>query len=113
MPTPYNPSRIGRFVISVHSIIRDPEVVRAVMGRCIVVRCERVHDKDIFEYIAVSPAFDEVLPGETTPNYDLDISERGKNIKFIRFPATDAFPQRIELTVNTLKTQTKMPGSGA
>jgi hypothetical protein len=74
--------RIGRFEMSRELIERDPETARAIMGRCIVVRCEMMYEHDTLEYVALSPDFDEVQQGMIAPEYDVIISEGGNRIEF-------------------------------
>lgn len=76
--------RIGRFAMCRQLVERDPETARAVMGRCIVVRCEMMYEHDTFEYLAISPDFDEVPQGMIAPEYDVIISDGGKRIEFKR-----------------------------
>jgi len=78
--------RLGKFTISSMMIERSPEIVRAVMGRCIIVRCEMLFEFDALEYVAISPDFDEVQPGMISPKYDVitdngDISFKRSNVK--------------------------------
>lgn len=76
--------RIGRFAMSRQLVERDQETARAVMGRCIVVRCEMMYAHDIFDYMALSPDFDEVPQGMIIPEYDVIIGDNGKRIEFKR-----------------------------
>lgn len=76
--------RLGRFAMSRQLVERDPETARAIMGRCIVVRCEMMYAHDTLEYVALSPDFDEVQHGEIAPEYDVIISNGGKSIEFKR-----------------------------
>ena len=76
--------RIGRFAMSRQLVEQDSEIARAVMGRCIVVRCEMMYWHDTLEYMALSPDFDEVPQGTVTPEYDVIISDGGKHIEFKR-----------------------------
>lgn len=79
-----NDNRIGRFSISRQMIERDPATVRAVMGRCIIVRCEMLYAFDHLEYMAISPDFYEVEEGSVIPEYAVLISDMGKRIEFKR-----------------------------
>lgn len=45
--------RLGRFAMSRQLVERDPETARAIMGRCIVVRCEMMYAYDTLEYVAL------------------------------------------------------------
>jgi hypothetical protein len=86
--------RIGRFALRLELVERDQETARAIMGRCIVVRCEMMYQHDTLEYIALSPDFDEVPQGMITPEYDVIISEGGKRIEFKRANAKLTGSQR-------------------
>lgn len=76
--------RIGKFAMSRKLVEHDPGTAQDVMGRCIVVRCEMMYMYDTFEYIAISPDFDEVPHGMIVPEYDVIISDNGKHIEFKR-----------------------------
>ena len=84
--------RIGRFAMSRELVERDPETARAVMGRCIVVRCEMMYHMDALEYVALSPDFDELPQGMIAPEYDVIISDGGKRIEFKRSNAAHERP---------------------
>ena len=79
-----NARRIGRFAMSRMLVERDPETAMSIMGRAIVVRCEMMYERDTLEYVALSPDFDEVLPGGFIPEYSVIISDGGKRIEFKR-----------------------------
>lgn len=76
--------RIGRFVMSRELVERNPETARAIMGRCIVVRCEMMYHIDTLEYVALSPDFDELPQGMIVPEYEVIIFEDGQRIEFKR-----------------------------
>jgi len=76
--------RIGRFAMSLQLAEQNPETARAVMGRCIVVRCEMMYAHETLEYVALSPYFDEVPQGMIVPEYDVVISDGGRRIEFKR-----------------------------
>ncbi len=59
--------RVGRFFIPRDLVMDDEETARAVMGRCVIVRCEMIFARDGFEYTAICPEFDEVQVGEIIP----------------------------------------------
>lgn len=63
--------RVGKFSIDREYIYDMPEIVRAIMGRCIIVRCELMFDKNAFEYVAISPDFDLLPKGEIAPTYNV------------------------------------------
>ena len=76
--------RIGRFSLSRLTVECDTETAMAIMARCIVVRCELMYASNSFEYVAMSPEFEEVQQGEMIPAYDVIISDSGKTIEFKR-----------------------------
>ena len=76
--------RIGRFVMNVDMVKRAQETARAIMGRCVVVRCEMMYANNSLEYMALSPDFDEIQEGEIAPFYEVIISNGGKLIEFKR-----------------------------
>ena len=76
--------RIGRFAMRREIVEQDPETARAIMARCIVVRCEMMYAHDTLEYVALSPDFDEVPQGAIVPEYDVIISGGGRRIEFKR-----------------------------
>jgi hypothetical protein len=88
--------RIGRFAMSLELVERDPDTARAIMGRCIVVRCEMMYEHQTLKYIALSPDFDEVPYGEITPEYRVIISDGGKRIEFERSNNSAAHAARKE-----------------
>jgi hypothetical protein len=69
--------RVGRFEISRKLIEDRPDIVRSIMGRCIVIRCETIYYTDAIEYTALSPDFNEVPEGRTIPRYVIEVSENG------------------------------------
>lgn len=82
-------TRIGRFSICRKLVEYQPNTVRDVMGKCIVVRCELMYERDRFEYTAISPDFDEIKHGDIAPEYDVIISDHGKRIEFKRKTASE------------------------
>lgn len=77
-------SRIGRFALSQFIVDNDENAARVVMGKCVVVRCEMMYAHKTFEYVAISPQFDEVERGEIIPEYDVLISDGGRCVEFRR-----------------------------
>ena len=58
---------LGTFSISEVLVEREPEVVMALMGRCVVLRCEFVYHRRAFEYMAYSPDFKPALGDPSSP----------------------------------------------
>lgn len=73
--------RIGKFYVASPLVDESPEVVMAVMARCIVVECSLHYVRDRFQYWAISPDFDEVAPGEIEPEYSVLIEEIDEQFK--------------------------------
>lgn len=61
--------RIGRFSISEIMVKEHPEDVLKVLSQCLVVRCELKYDIMAFEYMALSPLFEETAFGLVAPDY--------------------------------------------
>ena len=78
--------RIGRFSIDRALIESHPEVVRELMSRVIVVRCELHYAEDRFEYVALSPHFAESRIGDLIQGYDVIIHDHdGIGLRTIAF----------------------------
>jgi len=75
--------RFGSFSISRKVFGEHPEVVMAVMGRCVIFKCDFLYHSDRFEYIAWSPDFDEVPEGAEALRYTVVIGPN-KSFAFYR-----------------------------
>lgn len=82
-------NRVGRFFISEPMLRDNPAMVRSVMARCVIVRCEMIYDRRAFEYYAYSPDYDEMPENTCAPQYDvtIDTSETPHKVTFTRLPA--------------------------
>lgn len=67
--------RVGKFSISREEVFRNPDGVRAIMGRCIIVRCEMLYYSDGFAYMAMSPDFSVVKEGYWLPEYRVNVED--------------------------------------
>lgn len=76
--------RMGHFKISCVAVHSNPEAVRAVMARCIIVRCEQMYMTGTFDYTALSPDFDQMQPGEVVPEYVVDLGVSPETVTFRR-----------------------------
>ena len=78
--------RMGRIRIS--RALMDSslfEVMSKFLSNLIVVRCEYMYDMtDGFEYLAISPWFDELREGEAAPYYLPALDENGDIIEMNR-----------------------------
>lgn len=61
--------RIGRFSISEHMVKSHPEDALKVLSQCLVVRCELKWEMMAFEYMALSPLFEETPNHIEAPEY--------------------------------------------
>jgi len=78
--------RRGLFKISTDLIESEPDVVRKIMGKCIIIRAEHLYGERVVTYAAISPEFDEVPRGEIAPEYLIEIRNRpvGYEIVFVK-----------------------------
>ena len=74
--------RLGRFLIPTSLMERDPDIVRAVMGRCVILRAEHLYYGEQIDYVATSPDFDELEEGLMIPEYDVIIHDPSGMIEF-------------------------------
>jgi hypothetical protein len=80
--------QIGSFEINLEFIEKYPELVRAIMRCCIILRAELMYHNKSIEYVATSPEFDEISEGEFIPRYMIDISDDGAHVKVSRIKTT-------------------------
>lgn len=67
--------RLGKFNIAQSLLEMDGEqVLLDLFGQMIVVRCELRYELDAFEYIAMSPLFQEVPVGNVIPEYCFNVT---------------------------------------
>jgi len=85
IPVPSNLThRVGRFSIKDALLRSDPDAFLILSAQIIVVRCEYMFRNDGFEYIALSPLFDEVEPGSMAPDYRIEINLDTREVKVFR-----------------------------
>lgn len=65
-------NKIGKFSIEADAFNQHPDVVRTIMGECIILRAEMLLHMKAVEYVAIVEDFDEIEPGEQAPFYDLE-----------------------------------------
>lgn len=75
---------IGIFEIAQPFVQDSPELVRRIMGKCSILRCELMYESDSFHYLAISPEFDAIPNGARAPRYRVVISDDGADITFVR-----------------------------
>lgn len=69
------PNKIGRFRLQEELLDYEPEFVMAIMGTCLIYRCEFLYPSKCFEYLAYHEDFEEVPPGQKEPFYTLLVAE--------------------------------------
>ncbi len=76
--------RLGKFIISLDLIRREPNAVQKIMGECIPVRAETMYIGNVIEYVAISKHFREIPLGEIVPEYCVILQDRqsGLHLKF-------------------------------
>jgi len=67
----YDSNRFGVFIISGIFIVNHPDIVKQIMGRCIIVHAAPEPHYDAVKYQAISDDFDEVKLGVIIPEYEL------------------------------------------
>lgn len=68
-PAPDWRRRVGRFTIDAWLVDHRPDDCIAMFAGVMVVRAEWMASKDAIEYVAYSPAFDEIAVGAEPPWY--------------------------------------------
>ncbi|MCO5157903.1 MAG: hypothetical protein M9945_14335 [Aquamicrobium sp.] len=67
--------RYGKFSIEQDVLIQAPDIVRKVMGECVILRAEFRFQMNQTDYEAWSPGFDPVPDGQEPPSYDVVYSD--------------------------------------
>ena len=63
--------RYGWFIISGPFIVKNPEVTKQIMGRCIIVHAAPEPHYDAIKYQAISDDFDEIKENGLIPEYEI------------------------------------------
>ena len=74
--------QFGKFKILEIMIDNQPDLVRKIMGECIIVRAERMYVHDAIEYDAFSDHFESLDEGLMAPEYEWIIT--GDEIKAVK-----------------------------
>lgn len=61
--------RIGKFRISINMIETNPELVKRIMGECIILEAEMKYIDESIHYTAISKWFNRTLLGEEAMTY--------------------------------------------
>ena len=62
--------RLGSFRVSEELLRSHTAEVMKVMAECVVIRCELRYETMTFEYVAISPHFEEVPEWQIPPQYE-------------------------------------------
>ncbi len=80
--------RVGRFTISRDMLGRAPGAMMAVLEGCIIVRCELMHYRDEFDYVALHAAFEPVERGQMPHEYRANVLQPKPNTYVIEWKRT-------------------------
>jgi hypothetical protein len=70
-------TRKGKFSIQLEIIHENPEIVRQIMGECIVIKAETDLFSESIDYQAYCDGFLPVEAGEVVPEYDVGVADDG------------------------------------
>ena len=90
--------RYGRFTINRRYIDDTPHIVAKLMSQLIILRGECLYATDGIKYIAISPHFDAVDPGNMIPEYI--ITTNTTNPKKITFSFRQTRPRLLKPQLN-------------
>lgn len=80
-------NRLGKFYITQYVLEHHPETVADLTENMAIVRAEALFERRAFEYLALSPLFDELEPGKLAPEYMISCDLSGE-VTAIRFDST-------------------------
>ena len=61
--------KFGNFSLGWKLIEEKPDLVKILMSKCIITRCEFIYNKLEFDYTAICDEFRELTEGEMIPTY--------------------------------------------
>jgi hypothetical protein len=70
-------NRIGTFDIPDDAFEENSDVVRKIMGCCMIVRAEHLLQIKGVRYVAFCPDFEECDEAVDPPTYDIEVSDEG------------------------------------
>lgn len=62
---------LGKFFIKKDYINTKLEAVREVLSHMVIIEARYSQERDVFDYVAICPLFDEVQEKEVVPSYQL------------------------------------------
>jgi len=72
----YDSKRYGLFVINGLDIVNHPDLIKEIMGRCIIVHAAPEPHYDAIKYKAISDDFDEIEWGSLIPEYNIELEKK-------------------------------------
>ncbi len=76
-------NRYGNFSITIDLIENNPDIIRQVMGECIILRAEHIYATRAIEYQAWSPKFELLDEVEPIPEYIIKVTTTSINREVI------------------------------
>jgi len=69
--------RIGRFRVASQLLRFDfQKELQALMNQVFILHAEHLYSQDCFQYVALSPRFDSIHPGQLPPDYRVIVERR-------------------------------------
>ncbi len=93
---PNHTRHVGKFTISWHLIDHNPNIVRQLLSKMIIVRAESMHATNEIEYIAICEEFSYVELGQIVPTYEIEIDSRIEDMTKLKAQGT----RRLILVLN-------------
>lgn len=85
---PEHTRRLGKFTISWDLIEDNPEIVRELLSKMIVIRAETMYHYRHIEYVALCEDFEVLSEGCRIPDYDIQIDSKATNITKLKNAGT-------------------------
>jgi len=77
--------KYGKFKLDQDTFDSDPNIIKRIMGKCIILRAESLFCEASIEYYAISDCFDVVKESEAIPIYVWEVSvDKDKDILVIK-----------------------------
>ena len=61
--------RYGAFSLDQRFVKEYPDLVKLLMGKCIITRCEFMYHSGMLDYVAICDDFRDIAQGEQIPSY--------------------------------------------
>jgi hypothetical protein len=84
---------VGKFSVSCTMIENDPDVVKQILSKMIIVRAESMYVTNTIEYTAIWDKFSYVELGQEVPTYEIEIDSNMNPIVRNKNDYTDTIKQ--------------------